>query len=88
VLWVARAYDLVLVKFAAMNKAPRIASNIRSRVSPTRDDPVRFFFEIWKQEDEDTRMQIQISQTYSTEEEARTACSEAVPLYIATRGGD
>jgi hypothetical protein len=75
-------------KFAEMGVAPRIAINVRSRVSPTRDDPVRFFFEIWKQEDEDTRMQIQISQTYATEEEARRACNEAIPLYVATRGGD
>ena len=75
-------------KFAEMGVPPRIAINVRSRVSPTRDDPVRFFFEIWKQEDEDTRMQIQISQTYATEEEARRACTEAIPLYVATRGGD
>jgi hypothetical protein len=71
-----------------MGRAPPIASNIRSRVSRTRDDPARFFFEIWKQEDEDSRMEIQISQTYSTEEEARKACNEALPLYIAKRGGD
>ena len=37
--------------FIGMGKAPQIGSNIRSRVIPARDDPVRFFFEIWKQVD-------------------------------------
>ena len=74
--------------FIGMGKAPQIASNIRSRVSPTRDDPVRFFFEIWKQVDEDSRMEIEISQTFPTEQEARRACNDALPLYIAKRGGD
>jgi hypothetical protein len=75
-------------RFTEMGKVPQIASNIRSRVSPTRDNPVRFYFEIWKQEDEDSRLEIQISRTYATEEEARRACNEALPHYIAMRGAD
>ena len=74
--------------FIRMGKSPQIGSNIRSRVSHTRDDPVRFFFEIWKQVDEDSRMEIQISGTFATEQEARRACNEALPLYTAKRGGD